>query len=301
MLGTSHPTAQGHARLRVGLPEEGQPPRLIRRCRLPWQGCTARRGGGVTSAIEELTGVLHREALALVGLGWGSRRGMQGWPGHGVASVWPELRHDAEVGPAWRLALPGSELRAADATFPSAPDVRGGRRTGEGWIGDGPGVLAACRGWFAWLAGLVGRQPRRLAPWRGWGGLDAGRLGPAAGASLPCRGARAGAARARRPVGAGLMPGEAVRGWVAGAGWCAGVVGCLGPSGDEVEGSPEQERAPDEDGCDYCAVEQKASHWASPVLAAGERGSGRNLAGSWRRLQELLRPPRLRIAGYMVG
>jgi len=65
--------------------------------------------------------VLHREALAQVGLGWRSRCGMQGWPGHGVALVWPELRHDAEVGPAWRLALSGSELRAAGATFPSAP------------------------------------------------------------------------------------------------------------------------------------------------------------------------------------
>lgn len=199
----------------------------------------------------------------------------------------------------WRCPVRSCARPVQSSRLP--PDVRGGRRTGEGWIEDGRGVLAACRGCFAWLAGLAGRQPRRLAPWRGWGALDAGRSGPAAGASLPCRGARAGTARARRPVGAGLMPGEAVRGWVAGAGWCAGVVGCLGPSGDEVEGSPEQERAPDEDGCDYCAVEQKASHWASPVLAAGERGSGRSLAGSWRRLQELLRPPRLRITGYMVG
>lgn len=204
MPGTRHPTAQGRARLRFGLPEEDRASRWIRGCRLPWQRCTARRGGGVTSAIEVLTVVLHREVLAQVGLGWRLRRGMQGWSGHGVASVWPDQRHDAEVGPGWRLALSGSEVCAAGATFPSAPGVRGGRRTGEGWIADGRGVLAACCGCLAWLACLAGRQPRRLAPWRGWGALDAGRLGPGAGASQPCRGARAGTARARRPVGAGL-------------------------------------------------------------------------------------------------
>ena len=192
MLGTRHPAAQGLARLRFGLPEGGRAPRWIRKCRLPWQRCTARGGGGVTSAIEELTGVLHREPLAQVGLGWRLRRGMRDWPGHGVASVWPDLRHDA-----------------AGTTFPSASGVRGGRRIGEGWIADGRGVLVACCGCFAWLAGLAGRQPWRLAPWRGWGALDAGRLGPAAGASLSCRGAQAGAARARCPARAGLTSGGA--------------------------------------------------------------------------------------------
>ena len=117
MLGTRHPTTQGHARLRFGLPEEGQPPRWIRRCRPSWQRCTAHRGGGVTSAIEELTGVLHREALAQVGLGWRLRRGVRGWPGHGVASVWPDLRHDAEVGPAWRLAIGAVRFGAARGCY----------------------------------------------------------------------------------------------------------------------------------------------------------------------------------------